>query len=389
MTSLKNKAAIVGIGISPFSRNSGKTELRMTCETIKDALKDAGLTPRDVDGMIKHTDDSSDEHAVTSSMGMPNLTYFGETRWNGAPCGMVMRAAIGVAAGSCHTVVIYRAVNGGSKMRSVPSMRTSGQMSTSDLLHWTFHAPFGLPFEAGSLAMMTRKYMEEFSIDRDGFQDIVSVCRENGSTNPDSFFYQQKITQDDYKASEMVIDPLRRLDIREEMDCAAAFVVTTLERARDLRQTPVAILGAAQGTMPDTESMAGLYREDITEMPEIAAMGRRLYEMADVGPGDIDVAQLDDTYSPLVPIQLEEMGFCKKGEGPAFCQGGDRIRLKGEIPVNTAGGSLGEGHIHNMNHVIEAVRQIRGTSVNQVKDAKLGLVVSGAGGPAGGLILGR
>jgi len=389
MTSFKNRAAVVGIGLSPFTENCGKTELRTTCETIKTALEDAGLTPRDVDGMIKQTDDASDEHAVTSAMGMPNLTYYGETRWNGAPCGMMMRAAIGIAAGSCHTVVICRAVNGGSKLRTVPSMRTSGQMSTSDLLHWTFHAPFGLSVETGSVAMMTRKYMAQYGIDKDAFGDIVNVCRENGARNPDGFFYQKEMTLDEYQKSDMLIDPLRKLDCRQEMDGAAAFIVTSLERARDLKQTPIAILGAAQATLPDTESMAGLYRKDIAGMPEVAAVGKRIFEMAGVTPADIDTAQLDDSYSPLVPIQLEELGFCQKGEGVPFCSGGDQIRLNGKIPVNTAGGSLGEGHIHNMNHIIEAVRQLRGTSINQVKDASLGLVVSGAGGPASGLILGR
>jgi acetyl-CoA acetyltransferase len=139
----------------------------------------------------------------------------------------------------------------------------------------------------------------------------------------------------------------------------------------------------------ETEQMNSYYRPDIARLPEVGRVAERMFQMAGVRPQDIDVAQLDDAYAPLVPLQLEELGFCGRGEGAAYCEGGDRIRLGGEIPLNTSGGSLGEGHIHGMNHVVEAVRQIRGTSTGQVKGAELALVATGAGGPAAGLILGR
>jgi acetyl-CoA acetyltransferase len=139
----------------------------------------------------------------------------------------------------------------------------------------------------------------------------------------------------------------------------------------------------------ETEMMNSYYRPDIERLPEIRRMAEGMFKMAGVTPRDINVAQLDDAYAPLVPIQLEELGFCGQGEGAAFCEGGDRLRRGGELPLNTSGGSLGEGHIHGMNHVVEAVRQIRGTSTAQIKGAELALVATGAGGPAGGLILGR
>ncbi len=389
MKSIKNKVAIVGIGLSGFSKDCKKTELRMACEAIKDALDDAGLTPRDIDGMIKQTDDSADEHAITSAMGMPNLTFYGETRWAGAPCGMVMQAATGVAAGACHTAVIYRAVNGGSGLRSTPSMRSSGQLSTADLLHWAFHSPFGLMTEQGAVAMLAERYMYEYDIKKDQFGPITVTCRQNGAKNPNSAYFKKPITMKDYKESKMVTDPLRALDCYEKFDAAAAFIVTTPERAKYLNHPPVMILGAAQGSVPETENMCGYYRDDVTGLPEMAVMGKRLFKMAGVKPKDIKFAQLDDAYTPLVPMQLEALGFCKKGKGVNFCGDGKKIKAGGRLPVNTAGGSLGEGHIHGMNHVIEAVHQIRGTATLQVKNAKIGLVATGAGGPAGGLILGR
>jgi acetyl-CoA acetyltransferase len=388
MRSIKNKAAIVGIGLSNFSRDSRRTELYLACQTIKAALDDAGLTPDDIDGLVKQTDDACDEHAITSSMGMGNLTYFGESRWGAAPSAMVMRAAMGVAAGVANYIVVYRSVNGSSKRRMIPSMRTSGQMSTADLLQWTFHAPFGHMSEAGRAAMIVRRYMYEFGIDSNQFGWVPMVCREHGAKNPNSMYYQKPITIEDYGKSEMVVDPLRRLDYYEEADAAAALVITTAERAQDLKRKPAYILGAAQSMVTDTEALNSYYRKNISALPEMAQVGKKIFSMAGVTIKDIDCAQLDDAYGPFVPMQLEALGFCGKGEGADFCREGKRIRLGAELPVNTSGGSLGEGHIHGMNHVIEAVRQIRGTSTAQVKDASLVLVASGAGGPASGLILG-
>ena len=388
MRSIKNKAAIVGIGMSDFSKDSQRTELYLACQTVRAALDDAGLTPDDIDGLVKQTDDASDEHAITSSMGMGNLTYFGECRWNGAPCAMVMRAAMGVAAGVANYIVVYRAVNGSSKRRMIPSMRTSGQMSTSDLLQWTFHAPFGHMSEAGRVAMIVRRYMHDYGTDSDGFGCVPVVCREHGARNERGMFYGKPITIEDYRKSTMVVDPLRKLDCYEEADAAVALVITTTERARDLKQRPVYVLGAAQNMMFETEELNTYYRPSIADLPEMTQVGRKLFSMAGVTRKDIDCVQLDDSYGPFVPMQLEALGFCKRGEGVDFCKKGDRIRLGGELPLNTSGGSLGEGHIHGMNHVVEAVHQIRGTSTAQVENAGLVLVASGAGGPASGLILG-
>jgi acetyl-CoA acetyltransferase len=388
MRSIKNKAAIVGIGISDFSKDSQRTELYLACQTIRAALDDAGLTPDDIDGLVKQTDDASDEHAITSSMGMGNLTYFGECRWTGAPCAMVMRAAMGVAAGVANYVVVYRAVNGSSRRRMIPSMRTSGQMSTSDLLQWTFHAPFGHMSEIGRVAMIVRRYMHDYNIDSDGFGCVPVVCREHGARNARSIFYGKPITIEDYRKSAMVVEPLRKLDCYEEADAAVALVVTTAERARDLKQRPAYVLGAAQKMMFETEELNTYYRPSISVLPEMAQVGKKLFSMAGVTRKDIDCVQLDDSYGPFVPMQLEALGFCKRGEGVDFCKGGGRIRVDGELPLNTSGGSLGEGYIHGMNHLVEAVRQIRGTSTVQVENANMVLVASGAGGPASGLILG-
>ncbi len=388
MSSISNKAAIVGIGVSRFSKDSGKTELRMTCECIKAALDDAGLVPPDIDGIVKHADDATDEHSVTSSMGMGNLTYFGESRWNGAPCAMVLRAAIGVTTAAANYVVVYRAANGSSKKGMGTNLRNMAQLDTGSLLQWTYHAPFGLMSEAGRVAMIIRRYLHEYGIDNDKFGWITTVCREHGAKNPNGIFYEKPTTMTDYLESKMIADPLRLMDCYVEADSAIALIVTTAEKAVNLKQKPAYILGATQSMVADTEERQSFYRPGISGLPEMGHMAGRLFAMAMIGPKDIKVAQLDDSYAPLVPMQLEELGFCGRGEGAAFCDNGNRIRIGGELPLNTSGGSLGEGYIFGMNHVVEAVRQIRGTSTAQVSDAELVLVASGAGGPASGLILG-
>ncbi len=266
--------------------------------------------------------------------------------------------------------------------------RNMEQMATGDLVQWTFHAPFGLTSEAGRVAMIVRRYMHEFGARREQFGWVSTVCREHGAKNPRSMFYKKPITVQDYLDSKVIVDPLCLMDCYEQADSAVAMVVTTAERAKELRQKPASILGAAQSMVAETEEKNGYYRTKIADLPEVGHMGRKLFAMAGVGPEDIRVAQLDDCYAPLVPMQLEVLGFCGTGEGAAFCDGGTRIREGGELVINSSGGSLGEGHIYGMNHVVEAVRQIRGTSTVQVRDAELALVATGAGGPASGLILG-
>lgn len=388
MNNIGNRVAIVGIGTSIFSKNSGKTELHLICECVKDALDDAGLLPTDIDGMVKHADDPTDEIAVTSSMGMGNLTYYGECRWDGGACGMVLQATIGIVTGMANYVVVYRAVNAASKVRQRAGSRGINQLPTGEGIRESLHVPFGLMSEAGEIGMIVQRYLHDYNIDRDHFGWIVQVCRDHGARNHKSMYYNRPVDMSDYLKSEILVDPLRILDCYEECDGGVALIITSVENAGNLRRKPVHILGAAQSQLQGVEEKSACYRDQITRLPEIHRVGEKLYSMAGVKPNNIQVAQLDDAYAPLVPIQLEELGFCNPGEGPDFCESGNRIRQGGQLPLNTSGGSLGEGYMYNMNHVVEAVCQVRGTSTAQVSDVELSLVISGAVGPASGLILG-
>lgn len=388
METIKDKAAIVGIGMHQFSKDSGRTVWDMACRAIRDALDDAGLTPPDIDGIVIYEGEAVEQQAIQRSMGMSNLAYFGDCRWgSGATCSQVLRATMAVAAGAANNVVFLRSIIEASRPLSPPF--AGGELQSAMAIEWDFYNPFGLISNRGRIAMIVRRYMHEFGIKDDEFGWVTTVCREHGAKNPNSIFYKKPITIKDYQESKMVVEPLRALDCYAEIDGAVAFIITTAERAKRLRQPPIYIMAGAQSMADGAEMMTSYYRPVISGLPEIGNVGRKLFDIAGATSKDIKTIHLDDSYAPLVPMQLEELGFCGRGEGAAFCNGGDRIRAGGELPLNTSGGSLGEGHIYGLNNVFEAVCQLRGTSPNQVKDAEMVLVATGAGGPASGLILRR
>jgi len=390
MPTIKDKAAVVGIGVTDFSKDSKRTQIHLACECILAAIKDAGLKVEDIDGMVKHTNDAADEHRILRSIGGRNLNYYGECRWgSGGSSALVLRAVAGVAAGVANNVVVYWTANDSSKRSELPYHVGMFMLSTSEAEQFSFYPPVGLITPEGQIGLIIRRYMIEFGVKDNQFGWVPVVCRENAAKNPAAIFYKQPITIDDYLKSEMIVDPIRALDCHTKIDGGMALVVTTAERAKSLKQKPVYIMAAAQSAVQGVELMTSYNRPVISGLPETSNVGKELFRVAGVTPKDINVAQIDDSYAPLVPMQLEELGFCKRGEGPAFCDKGSNIRLGGKLPLNTSGGSLGEGYLYNMNHIVEAVRQMRGTAVNQVKNAELALVSGGAGGPASGLILRR
>lgn len=387
MEKLKDKAAVVGIGVHKFSKDSGITEMEMACLAIRSALDDAGLTPDSIDGFVEYGEECFDEVIIARSMGIGNLTFHGDVRWDGgAACSIVERAAMAVASGVAGTVVVVRSVNDASLRRK---KKTWGEIRPWESVEQDFYNPYGLVSDSGRIGMTVRRYMHEYNINRDSFGWVSEVLRENGAKNPNSMFYEDPVTYKDYLASKTTVDPFRELDCSPAIDGAIALIVTSAERAKHLKQKPVYIVTGAQSIVADTQFKTSYYRPSMTDIPAIGNVGRRLLDQAGLSMKDIDVLQIEDEFTPLVPMQLEELGICKRGDGIKFIEGGDRIRVDGELPINTSGGSIGEGNIHGMNHIAEAVRQLRGTSTAQVKDAELVLIATGACGPASGLILRR
>ena len=386
MSPLSGRTAIVGIGQTEFSKESGRTELQLACEAVRAALTDAGLTPADVDGLVTFSQDTTEELELGRNLGFDEITMFSRiTYGGGAAAATVQHAAMAIVSGAAEVVVVYRAFNERSGLRFG---NIGGSMSTMPLwLSW--YAPFGLLTPGSWVSLHARRYMHEYGVTNEDFGRIAVVDRHHAATNPNAWFYGRPITLADHQASPWVVEPvLRLLDCCQESDGGVALVLTSAERARDLRQPPAMVTAAAQGATRDGEMMTSYYRDTVTGLPEIGLVGRQLWQQSGLSPSDIDTAFLYDHFTPFVFVQLEELGFCGRGEAKDFATI-ERLSVGGELPINTSGGLLGEAYIHGMNGIAEVVRQIRGTSVNQVDDVQHALVTAGTGVPTSGLILSR
>lgn len=389
MSGLSRRAAIVGIGATDFSKDSGRSELRLAAEAVRAALDDAGLRPEDVDGLTSFTMDSNTEVAVARSVGIPSLKFFSRIHYGGgAACATVQQAAMAVATGVADVVVAYRAFNerSGARFGQVNSaLATQVNSSGTDN---AFSYPHGLSTPASFVAMTAQRYMHVTGATSADFGAVAVADRKHAATNPNAFFYGKPITIEDHQNSRWIAEPLHLLDCCQESDGGVAIVVTTPERAKDLKQTPVLIAGAAQGSAQDQFIMTSYYRDGLTGLPEMGIVGNQLWEQSGLTPQDVQTAVLYDHFTPYVLMQLEELGFCKPGEAKDFIADGG-IELGGHLPLNTHGGQLGEAYIHGMNGIAEGVRQVRGTSVNQVADVENVLVTAGTGVPTSGLVLTR
>ncbi len=387
MQSIKDTTAIVGVATTEFSTDSGRTEYSLACEVIKAALDDAGLQPEAVDGIVKDTVDGIDAMYVQKALGMETAYYLSDSDFGTSP---MINAVTAIAAGIVNNVVYFRSANNGSGKRAGSDFRAARETKDNslDMIRYDFHHPFGLMGPAGAIGMAVRRYYHEHGVQPEQIGWVPVVCSEHASKNPHAVFRSAPISLEEYLASELVVDPLRALDCAPEVDGAMAIVLTSAERAKDLANPPAFVMSVGQASGTDGELYSSYSREAISGLPEVSLLADELFRVAGVGREDISVAQLDDRFAPLVPMQLEELGFCDRGEGPAFCDGGGNIRVGGRLALNTNGGFLGEGFCYGAN-VVEAVHQIRGTSTNQVDGAELVLVASGAGGPADGVILRR
>ncbi|MEU8247303.1 lipid-transfer protein [Nonomuraea sp. NPDC048916] len=388
-SSLSGAAAIAGIGATEFSKNSGRSELRLACEAVLAAVADAGLKPSDVDGMVTFTADTSSEIHIARNTGIGELTFFSRVgHGGGAACGTIQQAAMAVATGVAEVVVCYRAFNERSGERYGLGQADRPMDTGADRAAYSWMTPFGLSTPAQWVAMFARRYMHEYGATSEDFGRVAVVDRRHAATNPAAWFYQRPITLEEHQASRWIAEPLRLLDCCQESDGGQALVVVSAERARDLPHPPAVIRAAAQGAGADQHMMTSYYRPTISGIPEMGLVGRQLYGQSGLGPGDMHAAILYDHFTPLVLPQLEELGFCGRGEAKDFVAAGD-LELGGRLPFNTHGGQLGEAYLHGMNGVAEAVRLVRGTSVNQPAGVRNVIVTAGTGVPTSGLVLGR
>lgn len=394
MNSLRDRAAIAGIGQTDFSRDSGRPESVLALQAVLAALDDAGLTPRDVDGFVRYSYDSTTEALLTTTLGVPRLGFYGEIGYGGyASAATVAHAAAAIAAGMATAVVCYRALNERSGVRfgrAERHLRASreGVLAPGDRTPMgAFSGPYGLLAPGQCMALWARRYMYEHGLADAQFEEILGTIavtqRAYANRNPDAMMRDRPLSLDDYRAGRVISSPFRVYDYCLESDGACAVVLTTAERARDLRQRPVYVSGAVQSLSPRSEPVP-VYTSSLTQLAH-RGMVDQLYRMAGVGPDDVDVASFYDATSIMVLFGLEDFGFAPRGKGGDFILAGG-IGPGGRLPVNTSGGHLSEAYIHGMNHITEMVKQLRGTARSQVEGAEVGLVVSGG---ASALVLRR
>ena len=378
-------AAIAGIGQTEFSKNSGRSEQQLAAEASKAALDDAGIDPADVDGMITFTLDPSDEIGLCRCLGVKDLAYTTRIPGGGAASvATVYQAMAAVTSGIAQVVLIWRAMNERSAYRfGQPLVPPSGGVvnvagqGTGSLL-WCM--PFGAQTPASWEALASQHYMETFGVTNQDLGHVSVAQRKHAATNPLAWFYRKPITLEEHQQSRWIVEPvLRLLDCCQESDGGVALVITSLERARDLKQPPVRIVSAAQSIPAEVEVISNYYHGDLTVMPEARGVARRLYGRSGLTPKDMQLAMIYDAFTPQVLKQLEAFGFCGRGEAKDFVKGGN-IEVGGSLPVNTNGGLIGEAYIHGMNNITEAVRQLRGTATNQVKNLTHALVSCGMAG---------
>ena len=386
--SFAGQVAIVGIGATEFSKKSGRSDLRLAVEAVGLALADAGITPREVQGLVTFSVDTNPEIEISRSLGIGDLTFFSRIDYGGgAACATVQQAALAVQAGVADVVVCYRAFNERSGHRFGTGAQGRPPTPTAESAQLAPYVSVGLLTPASWVAMAAQRYMHVTGATSEDFGRVAVADRRHAATNPRAWFYEQPITLEEHQASRFIVEPLHLLDCCQESDGGQAFVVTSLERARDLPGTPAVIRAAAQGSGAGQAMMTSYYRDDLLGLPEMGVVARQLWETSGLGPDDMQAAILYDHFTPYVLSQLEELGFCAKGEAKEFIRDG-RIELGGALPLNTHGGQLGEAYLHGMNGIAEGVRLVRGTSCNQVAELEHVVVTAGTGVPTSGLILG-
>ncbi len=382
-----SKAAIVGVANTEFSKNSGRSELQLACEAVRDAIADAGLKPSDVDGMTTFTMDNTDEIEIARAVGIGDLSFYSRVpHGGGAGTGCLHQAAMAIATGAAEVVVVYRALNGRSGQRY--SDGVSGTILTADAIHWGWYTPFGLMTPASWVAMYTQRYMHLTGCSQDALYEVAKVTRDYAATNPAALFYGKPFDRAEYDAQKKIVTPLTLYDCCLETDGGSAIVLTTPERAKTLKHPAVIVKGVGECAAANMESMTSFYRDEIAAIPSMDRAAEQAYAQSGLTPDDIDAAIIYDAFTPIVLWQLESWGFCPPGKAGEFVLNGG-LRPDGRLPCNTHGGQLSEAYIHGVNGIVEATKLVRGTSVNQPKKTVNNvLVTSGVGVPTGGALLG-
>jgi acetyl-CoA acetyltransferase len=378
------QATITGIGQTEFSRKSGRSEQQLACEAVLAACRDAGINTADIDGMLTFNIDNNDERDVMRGLGVREIRYTMRTpQGGGSSVATLVHAKAAVESGLCDTIVIWRAMNERSQYRfGQPSAGISPHGHSATMVE--FCLPFGAQTPAVWEVLSAGPYMHRYGVTTEDLGRVAVLLRAHAAANPNAWFHGKPITLEEHQASRWIVAPyLRLLDCCQETDGGCAIIVTRHDRARDLKQRPVRILGAEYAFLYNHEIISDFYEGDLATLPMAERVTERLASAAGLRPCEAGPALIYDNFTPQVLRQIEGFGFCKRGEAKDYISDG-HMALSGKTPLSPNGGLIGEAYVHGLNNITEAVRQVRGTAVNQVNTE-----TSFVGSGIAGAILGR
>jgi 17-hydroxy-3-oxo-4-pregnene-20-carboxyl-CoA lyase len=394
---LRKQVAIVGIGQTKFTRPgaSGRTAFSLACEAALGACADAGIDPKHIDGFATyggHRDigETTDPYSLAQTLGCQETHFMDRFPGGGESlAATIHHAAMAIHAGVCDTVLCWRSLSG----RLIPTKANDvvtepESVGGNAAFRFDFLQPFGafVPFQY--YAMQARRHMIEFGTTSRQFGAIAVSQNINAQRNPNAIHYGRPITLEDHQNGPMISDPYRLHDCTQEADGACAVLVVAADRAKDCVHSPVFLLGAAEGSGRPDQLYNQLRHQSRWNTAGFEEIARDLYSRAGIGPKDIHVAQIFETFTGQALMALEDFGFCARGEGGPFVESGSILFQGGSLPINTSGGGLAEAYIHGFNNLLEGVRQIRGSSTSQVRNAETCLVTSGPSAmPSSALIL--
>jgi acetyl-CoA acetyltransferase len=380
---MHGSAVVVGVGESTYYKRgeAKESEFQLACIAIRKAVADAGLELRDVDGFVSYMD-RNEPVRLSAALGVGDLDFTAQTfggGGNGSGAAVTIADAA-ITAGYAECIVVFRALAQGQFGRfGQTGARRRARGSEA------FTAPYGLSTPAQACALHTMRFMHEHGVGQDSLAEIALASYAHAQRNPRAIRYGSPLTREQYHASRWIAEPFHLYDCCPENDGAAAIVVTTRERARDLARPPVAIVAGAHGL----EHREGVEAFGEAGFPtaHLRHVGRRLWERAGASPADVRVAQFYENFTGPVLMAVTEMGFCAPEELDDFVADGNIRWPDGRLPINTSGGNLGEAYIHGFGNLVEAVRQVRGESTCQVEGAELSLSVSGPSYRPGSAVL--
>lgn len=377
-------AVVVGIGRTRFARRTRESEHALALRAILAALRDAGLAPADVDGVVRFDREPVWEFDLTAGLGVPHLDFYNAVPYGpGATPSLLRMAAMAIAQGLARVVVGYHARNRGARAVFGPGMADREGAEEALVGSEQFQLPFGCTGPAAPTALWFRRHMHRAGLSAQACEVVTTRLRDHAARNPRALA-RRPLTPAAWRRSRLVADPLRAVDVASDATGAGAFVVTSLARARDLRSTPVRVLGSLQVGLPSAARQLGLWLA-ADPLRTVRRASGALYRAARRRPRDVDVACLHDAASPLVLLALEAYGFCGVGESERFVRA---TRLARGPRVNPHGGQLGEASLDGINDLLEAVRQLRGDATWPVRGARTALVSGSLLEPTSAVLLG-